>query len=212
MSHPAAPAPGEQFEEVMNPVIRAAEEADSDAIAAIYAPYVLHTAISFEIEAPTAEIMAARVITTLGTHPWLVADCGGQIVAYAYAGKHRERPAYRWTVDTTIYVDMAAHRRGIGRTLYGVLLDILRQQGFRSAFAEIVLPNAASVCLHETVGFKAVGIHKDIGFKLGRWHDIGYWRMGLAEPSLSPCDPVPFAAFRTRHGLKAALRGSRISN
>jgi phosphinothricin acetyltransferase len=196
----------------MNSIIRAAEEADSGAIAAIYAPYVLHTAISFEIEVPTAEIMAARVIKTLGTHPWLVAECGEQIVGFAYAGKHRERPAYRWTVDTTIYVDMAARRRGIGRTLYRALLDILRQQGFRSAFAEIVLPNAGSVCLHEAVGFKAVGIHEDIGFKLGRWHDIGYWRVGLAEPSPSPCDPVPFAAFRTRGGLQAALSGSRISD
>ena len=156
---------------VLEPFIRAAVEADAAAIAAIYAPYVQKTAISFEIEPPTAETMAQRIARTLETHPWLVADCGGEVIGYAYAGKHRERAAYRWTVDTTVYVDTAAHRRGIGHALYRVLLNILRQQGFRSAFAEIVLPNPGSVRLHESAGFKPIGIHKDIGFKLGRWHD-----------------------------------------
>ena len=156
---------------VVEAVIRVAGEGDATAIAAIYAPYVQKTAISFEIEPPAAETMAQRIATTLETHPWLVADCGGEVIGYAYAGKHRERAAYRWTVDTTVYVDAAAHRRGIGHALYRVLLDMLRQQGFRSAFAEIVLPNPGSVRLHESAGFKPIGIHKDIGFKLGRWHD-----------------------------------------
>ena len=196
----------------MRPAIRAAEEADAAAIAAIYAPYVQNTAISFEIEPPTTEIMAQRIARTLETHPWLVADCNGQILAYTYSGNHRERPAYRWTVDTTIYVDTTAHHRGIGRTLYRVLLSMLRHQCFRSAFAEIVLPNEGSVRLHESLGFKPVGIHKDIGFKLGRWHNIGYWRMGLAEPTPSPCEPLPFAAFRTTPAFRDALGESTISN
>jgi L-amino acid N-acyltransferase YncA len=181
---------------VLEPVIRAAEESDVAAIAAVYTPYVRKTAISFEIEPPTVEIMAERIARTLETHPWLVADCCGEVVGYAYAGKHRERAAYRWTVDTTVYVDSAAHCRGIGRALYRVLLNMLRQQGFRSAFAEIVLPNLGSVRLHESAGFKPIGIHRDIGFKLGRWHDIGYWRMGLADTEVPPSEPVPFAAFR----------------
>lgn len=166
------------------------------AIAAIYAPYVKSTAISFEIEPPTAEVMAQRIAGTLETHPWLVADCDGQIAGYCYAGKHRERPAYGWTVDTTIYLDKAVHHRGIGRALYSVLLDILRFQGFCSAFAEIVLPNPASIRLHESTGFRAIGIHKNIGFKLGQWHDIGYWCMELTEPTLSPKEPVPFSTLR----------------
>jgi phosphinothricin acetyltransferase len=156
--------------------------------------------------------MADRITRTLDTHPWLVADCGRQIVGYTYAGKHRDRPAYRWTVDTTVYVDTTAHQRGIGRALYTALLACLRQQGFRSAFAEIVLPNARSVKLHEALGFKAIGIHKDIGFKLGRWHDIGYWHMGLAEPTPSPRDPVPFAAFRRSEGFQVAMGESVISD
>jgi GNAT superfamily N-acetyltransferase len=113
--------------------------------------------------------------------------------------------------ETTIYVDRAVHRRGVGRTLYSVLLDTLRCQGFRSAFAEIVLPNPGSVNLHESVGFRGVGIHKDIGFKLGHWHDIGYWRMGLAEPTPSPCEPVPFAAFRTTPAFGVAFCKLAIS-
>jgi phosphinothricin acetyltransferase len=186
---------------VVEAVIRVAGEGDATAIAAIYAPYVQKTAISFEIEPPAAETMAQRIATTLETHPWLVADCGGEVIGYAYAGKHRERAAYRWTVDTTVYVETAAHRRGIGHALYRVLLDMLRQQGFRSVFAEIVLPNPGSVRLHESAGFKPIGIHKDIGFKLGIWHDIGYWRMGLADSNALPSEPVPFPAFRRTPGF-----------
>jgi L-amino acid N-acyltransferase YncA len=107
---------------VVEAVIRVAGEGDATAIAAIYAPYVQKTAISFEIEPPAAETMAQRIATTLETHPWLVADCGGEVIGYAYAGKHRERAAYRWTVDTTVYVDAAVHRRGTGHALYRVLL------------------------------------------------------------------------------------------
>ena len=148
----------------LDPSIRPAEVGDAAAIAEIYAPYVSDTAISFETEPPTAATMAQRIVGSLETHPWLVAECDGEVVGYAYAGKHRERAAYRWTVDTTIYVNAATSRRGIGRALYRVLLDVLWQQGFRSAFAEIVLPNPGSVRLHETAGFKLIGIHKDVGF------------------------------------------------
>jgi L-amino acid N-acyltransferase YncA len=193
-------------------VIRVAGEVDATAIAAIYAPFVQNTAISFEVEPPATEIIADRIARTLETHPWLVAECGGKIVGYTYAGKHRERPAYRWTVDTTVYVDTAAHRRGIGHALYRVLLNILRQQGFRSAFAEIVLPNPGSVRLHESAGFRPIGVHKDIGFKLGRWHDIGYWRIGLANTDTPPSEPVPFAAFRRTPGFAIALGQPAISD
>jgi phosphinothricin acetyltransferase len=194
------------------PVIRAAQEADAAAIAAIYAPYVQKTAVSFEIKPPTAEMMAGRIAGSLETHPWLVADRGGEIIGYAYAGKHRERAAYRWTVDTTIYLDTAARQRGIGEILYRVLLDILRQQGFRSAFAEIVLPNPGSVRLHESAGFRQIGVHEDIGFKLGRWHDIGYWRKGLADTDALPSEPVSFAEFRRTPGFAVACGQSVVSS
>jgi len=178
------------------PTIRPAGENDASAIAEIYAPYVLETAITFETEPPSVGVMAERISKTLETHPWLVAYRNGEIIAYAYANKHRERAAYRWTVDVTVYVRGAARGGGVGQTLYRSLLEVLRRQGFRSAFAEIVLPNTGSVRLHETAGFKALGVHKDIGFKLGHWHDIGYWRLALAEGSTPPTEPVPFSVFR----------------
>lgn len=186
-------------------VIRPARESDAAAVAAIYAPYVRDTAVSFETEAPTAEAMARRIGETLATHPWLVAERGGEAVGYAYAGKHSQRAAYRWTVDVTVYVRGRERRGGVGRGLYRVLLATLREQGFRSAFAEVVLPNPGSTRLHEAMGFEHIGTHKDIGHKLGRWHDIAYWRLGLAEGAAPPHEPVLFASFRHMPAFGAAL-------
>jgi L-amino acid N-acyltransferase YncA len=191
------------------PVIRPAEISDAAAIGSIYAPYVLETAVSFESEPPTTAMMAQRISGTLETHPWLVAELSEGIVGYAYAGKHSQRAAYRWTVDVTVYVDGNMRRGGVGRALYLVLLETLRRQGFRSAFAEIVLPNPGSVRLHERAGFKQIGVHKDIGFKLGRWHDIGYWRLGLAVGAAPPSEPIPFAAFKETPSFADLLRELR---
>jgi L-amino acid N-acyltransferase YncA len=130
----------------------------------------------------------------------------GETVGFAYAGKHRERAAYRWSVDVTVYVSVAMRNSGVGRALYVRLLEVLRRQGFRSAFAEIVLPSAGSVRLHETAGFKAIGVHHDVGFKHGSWHNIGYWRLGLAEGSAPHGEPIPFAIFRETSAFVSALR------
>jgi L-amino acid N-acyltransferase YncA len=154
---------------------------------------VRDTAVSFEVEPPTGAVMAERISGTLGTHPWLVAEREDVVVGFAYAGKHSQRAAYRWTADVTVYVADTERRTGVGRQLYRVLLATLRLQGFRSAFAEIVLPNPGSIRLHEAMGFRHVGIHHDIGHKLGRWHDIGYWRLGLADGPEPPNEPVSFA-------------------
>jgi phosphinothricin acetyltransferase len=190
----------------LEPTIRSAEESDAPAIAAIYGPYVRDTAVSFEVEPPSADIMRQRIATTLETHPWLVADHGGEIVGFTYASKHSQRAGYRWTVDVTVYVDGMKRHAGVGRALYAALLDVLRRQGFRSAFAEIVLPNPGSVRLHETAGFKPVGVHHDVGFKLGAWRNIGYWRLALAEGAAPPGEPIPFAVFRETPAFAAALR------
>jgi L-amino acid N-acyltransferase YncA len=186
--------------------IRSAEESDAPGTAAIYAPYVRDTAVSFEVEPPSAEIMRQRIARTLETHPWLVAEHDGEIVGFAYAAKHSERAGYRWTVDVTVYVNVAKRHIGVGRALYAALLEVLRRQGFRSAFAEIVLPNPGSVRLHETAGFKPVGVHHDVGFKLGSWRNIGYWRLGLAESPEPPGEPVPFANFRQTPEFGDAIR------
>lgn len=180
-------------------VIRAAKAEDGAAVAVIYAPYVRDTAVSFEADPPTDTAMSERISSTLLTHPWLIAEREGVVIGFAYAGKHSQRPAYRWTVDVTVYVNGSERRSGVGRQLFQVLLATLRMQGFRSAFSEIVLPNPGSTRLHETMGFKHVGIHRDIGHKLGRWHDISYWRLGLAEGTTPPTEPEPFAASMVNH-------------
>jgi L-amino acid N-acyltransferase YncA len=186
--------------------IRIAGTADAARIAEIYAPYVRDTAISFETAPPTAGMMAERISTTLAMYPWLVADTAGETTGFAYAGKHRDRPGYRWSVETTVYVSSAIRHKGIGRALYGSLLQMLKGQGFRSAFAEIVLPNPASVRLHKGLGFMPIGVHPEVGFKLGRWQDIGYWRVPLADCDGEPADPIPFSLFRQNAAVAAAFR------
>jgi phosphinothricin acetyltransferase len=177
--------------------VRIAHESDAPALAAIYAPIVAETAISFETEPPTAEVMAERVRSTLPSHPFLVAEASGQVVGYAYASTHGARHAYQWSTNVTVYVAAEARRSGVGRRLYGVLLPILEAQGFHAAFAGIALPNGASVALHEAVGFEALGVYREVGFKLGRWHDVGYWRRSL-DPQTPPAPPLLFADCQAR--------------
>jgi phosphinothricin acetyltransferase len=172
--------------------IRVATTSDSETIATIYAPIVRDTAISFETEPPSTEIIARRIAETISQLPWLVAERDQKVIGLAYASKHRERAAYRWSVDVSAYVHEEARRRGVGRTLYERLLGIVRNQGFHAAFAGIALPNAASVGLHEAAGFKPLGVYREVGFKHGQWHDVGWWQMQLSE-SISPGEPIPFA-------------------
>jgi phosphinothricin acetyltransferase len=177
--------------------VRVATEADACAIAAIYAPYVLKTAISFEETPPEPDEMAARMASILETYPYLVFDDGERVLGYAYGGQFRSRPAYRWSVETTVYVDGQAHGGGIGRALYAELLDLLTRQGFHVAFAGIVPPNEKSVGLHEAMGFSHLGAFAEIGFKFGKLQDIGWWRRTLA-PGPPAREPIPFKSLATR--------------
>lgn len=176
--------------------IQPAKQTDAEAIVAIYAPIVRETAISFESDPPSAEAMAARIENTLPRYPWLVATRDAEVVGYAYASEHQQRAAYRWSVNVSVYVAASAHRQGVGQALYRVLIDILRAQGFHSAFAGIALPNAASVALHEAVGFEPLGVYREVGFKFSQWHDVGYWRLGLAPLGAPPAASIAFADFR----------------
>jgi phosphinothricin acetyltransferase len=152
---------------------------DAGACAEIYAPYVLETAISFEEVPPTPEEMAARIELTTRAYPWLIAEVDGRTVGFAYGSVHRQRAVYRWAADVAVYLADDAKRRGIGRRLYETLLDLLARQGVHVACAGIALPNDASVALHESVGFVPVGVYRRIGFKHGRWHDVGWWQCEL---------------------------------
>jgi phosphinothricin acetyltransferase len=165
--------------------VRAATDADADAIAAIYAPVVTGTAISFEELAPTAAELRQRMAARPRL-PWLVAERGGAVVGYACATRHRPRPGYRWAANCSVYVAAGHRGAGIGRLLYEQLLAELRALGYVSAHAGIALPNDASVALHESVGFRLVGVERAVGYKLGAWRDVGWWSLPLVEP---PPDP-----------------------
>jgi Sortase and related acyltransferases len=185
-------------------VIRLATPGDAHGIHAIYAPIVRGTAISFELEPPGEEAIAARIAQTLARFPWLVAEDGEGIAGYAYASEHRERPAYQWSVDVSCYVHERSRRRGIGRALYEAIKRVLRAQGFRNAFAGVALPNAASVALHESVGFVALGRYRNVGFKLGEWRDSLWLQCALGELPDEPPAPTPLPELR-QDVLHAAL-------
>jgi phosphinothricin acetyltransferase len=168
-------------------MIRSADpRQDASACAEIYAPYVEDGPTSFEEEAPTAEEMSARIDEALATHPWLVAEGRGDVAGFAYACRHRSRPAYRWAVDVSVYVAAGNKREGHGRRLYEALFEDLRGRGFRVACAGITLPNEASVALHESLGFEPVGVYRGIGWKAGAWRDVGWWQLELSPDAGDP--------------------------
>jgi L-amino acid N-acyltransferase YncA len=189
--------------------IRSVTTEDAPAVQAIYAPYVAHTVISFEAAPPSVDEMAQRIQKTVSKFPWLVCVTDAQngdsrsensksekgepstypaIAGYAYASTHRERAAYQWSVDVSVYVSPDFQRRNIGRGLYTALFALLRLQGYVNAYAGIALPNPASVGIHTSLGFQAVGVYQQVGYKLGAWHDVGWWGLRLLT---APCEPLP---------------------
>jgi phosphinothricin acetyltransferase len=172
-------------------MLRHATPADGPACAAIYRPHVLHSAVSFEEEAPDGAEMAARISAYGASHAWLVAEVDGAVAGFAYAGPHRVRTAYRWSADVSIYVDSEHRGTGLGRRLYSSLFSLLRRQGLFVACAGITLPNDASVGLHEHMGFTPIGIYRSVGYKDGAWRAVGWWQLQLAPPPPGrPPDPL----------------------
>ena len=162
-------------------VIRAATTADAPAIAAIYRPFVVRGAISFEMEPPDAATIAARIEMVTADHPWLVAENDdGDVIGYAYGTTFRSREAYRFTAETAIYLAPAARGTGMADRLGQALHDGLRARGFHTAVAVVTLPNPPSVAYHERLGYRAVGILPEVGRKFDAWHDIGLWTLDLA--------------------------------
>jgi L-amino acid N-acyltransferase YncA len=189
----------------MTATIRLATGDDAEQIQAIYAPYVRDTAISFEVEPPSVDEMRQRVSDVLPRMPWLVCERAGAVLGYAYAGKYRVRAAYQWSVDVSVYIDAHVHRSGIGRGLYTALLALLELQGFYNAYAGITLPNPASVGLHESLGFTPVGVYRHVGYKLGAWHDVGWWQRALRTHAADPKPPAELNAARASPAWEAAL-------
>jgi phosphinothricin acetyltransferase len=175
--------------------IRGATADDAAAIASIYAPYVRASVVSFETDAPDEAEMSSRIAALGDLYPWLVAcDADGAMLGYAYGCAFRTRPAYRFTVETTVYVADGAHRRGIGSLLYRQLLALLEAQGFTQAIGAITVPNAASIRLHESLGFVRAGTYEKVGFKLGEWRSVGLWQRPLAPMAAQPEEPRPVSS------------------
>jgi L-amino acid N-acyltransferase YncA len=164
-------------------VIRPATEADAPALLAIYRPFIEETAVSFETAVPTVSEFASRISTALAGWQWLLAERGGKCAGYAYGTSHRQRAAYRWSVEVSSYVHPAYQRQGIGRALYRRLLADLALMGFCNAYAGITLPNDSSVAFHRSFGFETIGTFRNVGWKFGRWHDVLWLQRKLrAEP------------------------------
>jgi phosphinothricin acetyltransferase len=172
-------------------MIRLADAADAPQVAAIYLPFCLENCVSFETEAPDAAEMASRIEKINRRYAWLVDDEGGVVRGYAYAAPHRERAAYRWAVEVTVYVHERHRGAGVGRALYAELFRRLREQGLFKAYAGILVPNRPSQVFHESMGFALVGIYRKIGYKLGAWRDVGWWELALQPQTGSPPDPGP---------------------
>jgi phosphinothricin acetyltransferase len=185
--------------------VRLAHPDDAPAVAAIYAPSVTSTATSFELIVPSAGEIAERIAKVSRHAPWLVLTRDGDIAGFAYATPHRERAAYQWSVDTSVYVRADQHRTGIGRMLYRVLLTLLRVQGFYAAHAGITLPNPGSVGLHEAMGFSRIAVEPSVGYKLGAWHDVGWWQLALRDRTGEPAPPLTMQEAQAQQRWSEAL-------
>jgi phosphinothricin acetyltransferase len=174
----------------MAPTIRLANEDDAAQILEIYAPFCRDSIVSFETEPPCLDEMRRRIAKTLPIFPWLVCDEARLVLGYAYGSKHRERAAYVWSADVSVYVRADRRRGGLGRALYTTLFAILRLQGYYNAVAGITLPNPGSEGLHRSMGFQPIGVYRNIGHKCGGWHDVAWSQLALRDPGPDPQPPL----------------------
>ena len=177
--------------------IRLATADDADAILAVYAPF-LDTPVTFEEEAPSAEAFRKRVAGVLAGYPYLVSEQDGRVVGFAYAHAQAERAAYAWNAELSVYLAHGAQGAGQGSALYGALIELVRLQGMKCAYARVTLPNAASERLHEAFGFQLMGIQRNAGYTCGAWRDVAWLFLPLAAFDPAPEAPVPFPALLCR--------------
>ena len=185
--------------------LRLATPADADAIAAIYGPYVTETAISFELEPPSAQVIAGRIAAILERGPYIVAEVDGVVRAYAYAGRFRDRAAYDWSCESTVYVDRSLHHSGLGRATMEAGIRVVRRQGFRLVIAGVTLPNAGSEGLHLALGFRRVGAFDAVGWKNGQWWGVDFFALELF-PAVDGADPTPIRPLPALLGTPELVR------
>ena len=175
-------------------MIRQAKPTDTTEILDIYSPYIRDTSITFETEIPSVADLGKRIQSCLENWPWLVFERNGRIAGYAYASRYRERAAYQWSIECSVYIHNDHHRSGIAKALYISLFSILKAQGFTKVYAVINLPNDPSVALHENMGFKYLATYENVGYKLGKWKNVGWWQLQLNDYSDEPPTPIKFSA------------------
>ena len=173
-------------------MIRFAKSTDAASVLAIYAPYILNTAFTFETEVPTVENFQHRIISYQENWPWLVYEVDEFVAGYAYATKHRERAAYQWCVESSVYVHDNFQEKGIAKALYNALFEILKYQGCRNVYAGITLPNDKSVGFHKRFGFTKIADYINIGYKLNKWNTVSWWQLQLNDYSDDPVAPIKF--------------------
>lgn len=173
--------------------LRKAKEIDADGILSIYAPYISGTSYTFETETLSSTQFAERINAYLQHWPWLVCETDGKIVGYAYGSRYRERTGYQWCVECSVYIHDDFQRMGIAKALYTALFEILKKQGYRNVYAVINLPNDKSLSFHESCGFTWLTTYKKVGYKLGKWKDVGWWQLTINEYSDEPAPPIKFS-------------------
>lgn len=174
-------------------LIRLANEKDAGGILSIYTPYISDTSFTFESEVPSVSALADRIISYLANWPWLVCEVDGKVAGYAYASRYRERIGYQWCVECSVYIHNDHLRSGIAKALYTALFEILKKQGYRNVYAVINLPNDRSVQFHENCGFTWFATYENVGYKLGKWKNVGWWKLVINEYSHEPDPPVKFS-------------------
>ncbi len=171
--------------------IRWVKTTDAREALSVYAPYVQHTAVSFEYEVPTLTAYEENISAITAEYPWLVCCINNQVIGFAYAGTFRTRPAYKWSVESTIYLEKQWQSLGIGKLLYQTLIHLLKMQGFVNVFAGVAIPNPGSEQLHLSVGFREAGIFNHIGYKNGSWHTTKWYQLLLQPLTANPSLPLP---------------------
>ncbi len=185
--------------------VRLASPDDAAACREIYAPYVRDTAVTFEVAPPDTEQFRERMRTTLQTYPWLVCERAGTVAGYAYASQHRERDAYQWAVEVSVYVDNEFQRGGVGERLYDSLFSILERQGYYDAYAGITLPNDPSRRFHEAMGFEPVGVYSNVGFKAGSWRDVEWFHQEIQTHDDDPEPPTELSELTDSVDLQSVI-------
>ncbi len=171
-------------------ILRLANSSDAATILEIYTPYILNTAFTFETEIPSPKAFEQRIISCLETWPWVVCVIDGVLAGYSYAARHRERTAYQWCVESSVYIRDGFQQRGLAGLLYSALFEILKHQKFINVYAGITLPNHKSVAFHDKSGFKKFVEYDSIGYKLGKWHTVSWWQLRLNNYANNPVAPI----------------------